>query len=75
MAFKFKLGFGKAEVTKAAKGAGVAGGGAVLATALSEVGLMPEALMQPPVGPYVVAALAVAINIIRQGVRDNGGVD
>ena len=39
MAFKFKLGFGQAEVTKAAKGAGVAGGGAVLATALSEVGL------------------------------------
>ena len=34
MAFKFRLGFGKAEVAKAAKGVGVAGGGAVLATAL-----------------------------------------
>ena len=34
MAVKFKLGFGQAEMVKAAKGAGVAGGGAVLATAL-----------------------------------------
>ena len=51
MAFKFKLGFGKAEVTKAAKGAGVAGGGAVLATALMEVGLLPDALMAPLSAP------------------------
>ena len=50
MAFKFKLGFGKAEVTKAAKGAGIAGGGAVLATALMEVGILPNALMAPPIG-------------------------
>ena len=75
MAFKFTLGFGKAEVAKAVKGAGMAGGGTVLATALSEVCLLPEALMQSPVGPYVVAALAVAININSQGVRDSGKVD
>ena len=71
MAFKFKLGFGKAEVTKAAKGAGIAGGGAVLATALMEVGILPNALMAPPIGPYVVAALAVGINLARQIIRDN----
>ena len=73
MALEFTLGFGKAEVAKAVKGARMAGGGTVLATALSEVCLLPEALMQPPLGPYVVAEAAVAINIIRQGVRDNGG--
>ena len=71
MAFKFKLGFGKAEVVKAAKGAGVAGGGAVLATALNEVGLLPDSLMAPPLGPYVVAALAVGINLARQLIKDN----
>ena len=51
MAFEFTLGFGKAEVIKAAKGAGVAGGGAVLVRSLSEVCLPPEAFMQPPDGP------------------------
>ena len=71
MAFKFKLGFGKAEVTKAAKGAGVAGGGAVLATALMEVGLLPDALMAPPIGPYVVAAWPWVINLVRQLINDN----
>ena len=71
MAFKFKLGFGQAEMVKAAKGAGVAGGGAVLATALMEVGLLPDALMAPPFGPYVVAALAVGINLVRQLIKDN----
>ena len=73
MGLKFKLGFGKAEVTKAVKGAGVAGGGAVLATALSEVGLLPDARFAPPVGPYVVAALAVGVNLVRQLIRDNTG--
>ena len=58
-------------MVKAAKGAGVAGGGAVLATALMEVELLPDALMAPPIGPYVVAALAVGINLVRQLIKDN----
>jgi len=67
----FKFGFGKTEIVKAAKGAGVAGTGAVVATALNEVGILPDSLLAPPSGPFVIAALAVAVNIIRQAVKDN----
>ncbi|MAH51794.1 hypothetical protein CMI37_38615 [Candidatus Pacearchaeota archaeon] len=68
---KFKVGFGKAELTKAVKGAAIAGGGAVSATVLNEVGLIPASLMEPPTGSFIVAALAVAINLARQIIRDN----
>ena len=68
---KFKLGFGKQEIIKAAKGAGVAAGGAVAATGLHEGGILPDTLMQPPLGPFVVAGLAVVINLVRQLIRDN----
>ena len=68
---KFKLGFGKVEAAKAIKGAAIAGGGAVSATLLNELGVIPTAMMEPPTGPYVVAALAVVINFLRQVIRDN----
>ena len=41
---KIKLGFGKAEVVKSAKGAAIAGVGAVAYTGLSSVGLLPDIL-------------------------------
>jgi len=72
---KISLGFGKTELLKAAKGAGLAGGGAVAATGLNEIGVLPDNLFQPPYGPYVVAALAVAINLARQLIRDNTTLD
>ena len=67
----FKFGFGKKEIVKAATGAGVAGSGAVLASAFNEVGILPDSLMQAPYGPYVVAALAVGVNVVRQYIKDN----
>ena len=40
----FKFGFGKKEIVKAATGAGVVGSGAVVATELNEVGILPATL-------------------------------
>tara|TARA_Y100000593_G_scaffold2239_1_gene4410 strand:- start:206 stop:322 length:117 start_codon:yes stop_codon:yes gene_type:complete len=37
--------------------------------------VLPDNLFQPPYGPYVVAALAVAINLARQLIRDNTTLD
>ena len=68
---KLKLGIGKTEILKLIKGAGLAGGGAVAATGLNGMGLLPDNLLQPPYGPYVVAILAVAINFARQIIKDN----
>ena len=70
-----KLGFGKTELLKAVKGAALAGGGAVAATGLNGMGILPNDLFQPPVGPYVVAALAVVINLARQLITDNTTLD
>jgi hypothetical protein len=70
-----KLGFGKTELLKAVKGAALAGGGAVTATGLNGMGVLPDDLFQPPVGPYIVAALAVVINLVRQLIKDNTTLD
>lgn len=67
----FKFGFGKTEIVKAATGAGVAGAGAVVATALNEVGILPDTLLEAPTGPFVYAAIAVAVNVVRQLIKDN----
>ena len=63
---KIKLGFGKAEVVKSAKGAAIAGVGAAAYTTLSSVGLLPDILKGEEVAPYTVAALAVLVNLARQ---------
>jgi hypothetical protein len=67
----FKFGFGKKEIVKAAKGAGVAGTGAVVATALNEVGILPDLMLEPPSGPFIYATIAVGVNVVRQFIKDN----
>ena len=69
-----KVGFGKKETSKTAKGAAVGGVGAVAYSVLSDIGIMPVALSAPDVVPYVVAGLAAAINSIRQFFTNNIGV-
>ena len=63
---KIKLGFGKAEVVKSAKGAEIAGVCPVAYTGLSSIGLLPDILKGEEIAPYTVAALAVLVNLARQ---------
>ena len=67
----FKLGFGKKETVKAATGAGIASTGALVATVLNGMGILPDLLLEPPSGQFVFAAIAVCVNVVRQFVKDN----
>jgi hypothetical protein len=68
---KVKLGFGKKEAAKTGKGAVVGGAGALAYSIISGMGYMPDAFSTPEVVPYIVAGLAVAINFVRQFIKDN----
>ena len=68
---KDKLGFGKKEIAKTAKGAVVGGAGALAYSIISGMGYMPDAFSTPDVVPYIVAGLAAAINFVRQFIVDN----
>jgi len=68
-----KVGFGKKETSKTAKGAAVGGVGAIAYSVLSDIGVMPVALSAPDVVPYVVAGLSAVINSVRQFFTDNSG--
>ena len=67
----FKFGFGKKEIVKTATGAGIASTGALVATVLNEVGILPDIILEPPSGPFVYAAIAVGVNVVRQFIKDN----
>lgn len=67
----FKLGFGKKEIVKTATGAGIASTGALVAMVLNEVGILPDLILEPPSGPFIYAAIAVAVNVVRQFIKDN----
>ena len=67
----FKFGFGKKEIVKTATGAGIASTGALVATVLNEVGILPDLMLEPPSGPFVYAAIAVGVNVVRQLIKDN----
>ena len=67
-----KIGFGKKEMAKTAKGAAVGGVGAVAYTLISDFGFMPVALSAPDIVPYVVAGLSTVINSIHQFLKNNG---
>ena len=66
-----KVGFGKKETTKTAKGAAVGGMGAIAYTVISDLGYMPAALSAPDLVPYVVAGLTTAINMVKQFFQKN----
>ena len=66
-----KVGFGKKETTKTAKGAAVGGVGAVAYSIISNLGYMPAALSTPDIVPYVVAGLSAIINSVRQFFTNN----
>ena len=66
-----KVGFGKKETAKTAKGAAVGGMGAIAYTIISDLGYMPTALSAPDIVPYVVAGLSAAINSVRQFITNN----
>jgi len=67
----FKLGFGKKEIVKTATGAGIASTGALVATVLNGMGILPDLLLEPPSGQFVFAAIAVGVNMVRQFIKDN----
>ena len=67
----FKLGFGKKEIVKTATGAGVACTGALVATILNGMGILPDLLLEPPSGQFIFAAIAVGVNVLRQFIKDN----
>ena len=68
---KVKLGFGKKEIAKTAKGAEVGGVGAFAYSIISGMGYMPDAFTSTDVVPYVVAGLSAAINFVRQFIVGN----
>ena len=68
MKFRFK----KKEIVKTVKGAMVGTAGASAAIGGVEAGVLTPDLLEPPVGPYVVAGIGVLIQAIRQFFKDNG---
>jgi hypothetical protein len=62
---------GKKKRQKTGKGAVVGGAGALAYSIISGMGYMPDAFSTPEVVPYIVAGLAVAINFVRQFIKDN----
>ncbi len=67
-----KIGFGKAEAAKTARGVGIAGAGAAVVQVLDSLGRLPAAATDPAVLPYTVAVVAAIINTVRQFIKDNG---
>ncbi len=68
MKFRFK----KKEILKTVKGAMVGTAGASVAIGGVEAGVLTKELLEPPVGPYVVAGIGVLIQAVRQFFKDNG---